>query len=85
MDPFFAPGQATTPCGPAEVVYRPRAASAPWLFGFADDDRARNTFLVMSVADVLAGTLSRPEEMNRSQKPLGPIQARSSRTRGDAR
>ena len=39
------------------------AAAAPWLFGFADDTRARNTFLAAGVVGVLAGTLSRPDEM----------------------
>lgn len=39
------------------------ALAAPWLFGFADDRRARNTFLAMGVVGLLAGLLSRPEEM----------------------
>lgn len=37
--------------------------TAPWLFGFAGNQVARNTFLVAGVFGILAGTLSRPEEM----------------------
>lgn len=39
------------------------ALAAPWLFGFADDARARNTFLAMGVVALSAVALSRPEEM----------------------
>ena len=39
------------------------ALAAPWVFGFAGDRRARNTFLAMGVVGLLAGLLSRPEEM----------------------
>lgn len=39
------------------------ALSAPWLFGFAANKRARNTFLVLGTFGILAGTLSKPEEM----------------------
>ena len=39
------------------------AASAPWLFGFAKNKVARNAFLLLGAFGLLAGTLSRPEEM----------------------
>ncbi len=37
--------------------------AAPWLFGFANNERARNTFLVMGAFGLMAGLLSRPDEM----------------------
>jgi hypothetical protein len=37
--------------------------SAPWLFGFANNTRARNTFLAMGAFGLMAGLLSKPEEM----------------------
>ncbi|OUJ67769.1 SPW repeat domain-containing protein [Hymenobacter crusticola] len=39
------------------------ALSAPWVFGFAQNKKARTTFLVMGVFGLVAGLLSRPEEM----------------------
>lgn len=39
------------------------ALSAPWLFGFAHNERARNTFLVMGVFGIIAGTMSDEAEM----------------------
>lgn len=39
------------------------AASAPWLFGFAKNKAARNAFLLLGAFGLLAGSLSRPEEM----------------------
>lgn len=39
------------------------ALTAPWLFGFAKNKRARNTFLAMGVFGLVAGLLSKPEEM----------------------
>ena len=39
------------------------ALAAPWLFGFAGNPRARNTFLAMGAAGLSAGLLSRPSEM----------------------
>ena len=39
------------------------ALGAPWLFGFAGDRRARNTFLAMGAAGLSAGLFSRPNEM----------------------
>lgn len=39
------------------------ALASPWLFGFADNKKARNTFLVAGLFGLMAGLLSRPEEM----------------------
>ncbi len=39
------------------------AASAPWLFGFSENKRARNFFLVAGAFGVAAGLLSQPKEM----------------------
>ena len=37
--------------------------TAPWVFGFAKNKKARNTFLAMGVFGLIAGLLSKPEEM----------------------
>jgi hypothetical protein len=47
----------------ADVAVSALSASAPWLFGFADNKKARNTFLVMGAFGMLVTLLSRPEEM----------------------
>ena len=39
------------------------ALTAPWVFGFAKNKKVRNTFLVMGVFGLIAGLLSKPEEM----------------------
>ncbi|WP_198172909.1 hypothetical protein [Hymenobacter ginkgonis] len=39
------------------------ATSSPWLFGFAKNKAARNAFLLLGTFGILAGTLSKPEEM----------------------
>jgi hypothetical protein len=39
------------------------ALTAPWLFGFAKDRKARNTFIAAGIFGLLAGLLSKPEEM----------------------
>lgn len=39
------------------------AASSPWLLGFAKNKAARNSFLLLATFGILAGTLSKPEEM----------------------
>jgi len=39
------------------------ALSAPWLLGFSQNARARNTFLVMGTFGLIAGLLSEPQEM----------------------
>jgi hypothetical protein len=39
------------------------AASAPWLFGFAKNKAARSSFLLLGAFGLLAGTLSKPEEL----------------------
>ena len=40
------------------------ALGAPWAFGFARNARARNTFLAMGAAGLVAGLLSQPNEMD---------------------
>lgn len=40
------------------------AASAPFLFGFARDKKARNAFLVAGAFGIAAGLLSQPKEMS---------------------
>ncbi|QJD98027.1 hypothetical protein HH214_20175 [Mucilaginibacter robiniae] len=39
------------------------ALSAPWLFGFAKNKKALAAFTVFGLIGILAGTLSKPEEM----------------------
>ncbi|UOR03690.1 hypothetical protein MUN82_12095 [Hymenobacter aerilatus] len=39
------------------------AASSPWLFGFAKNKAARNSFLLLGAFGIMAGTLSQPAEM----------------------
>ena len=39
------------------------ALAAPWVLGFSKNEKARNTFIAMGIFGILAGTLSRPEEM----------------------
>ena len=46
------------------------ALTAPWVFGFAKNRKARNTFLVMGVFGLIAGLLSQPDEMPKHPKPL---------------
>lgn len=36
---------------------------APWLFGFSHHKAARTTFLALGAVSILAGTLTKPEEM----------------------
>jgi hypothetical protein len=40
------------------------AIAAPWMFGFANDRRARNTFLAMGLTTLAVTLMSRPEEMS---------------------
>ncbi len=42
------------------------ALTAPWLFGFSNNSRARNTFLLMGVFGLIAGNLSQPDESDPS-------------------
>lgn len=44
------------------------AVAAPWLFGFADDERARNTFVAVGLAGLVVGALTRPDEMPRNPR-----------------
>jgi hypothetical protein len=46
-----------------DVVGGLAGLSAPWLFGFAKDKKARNTFIAAGLFGLLAGLLSKPEEM----------------------
>jgi len=46
------------------------ALTAPWLFGFAKNKKARNTFLVMGVFGLIAGLLSQPDEMPKHPQQL---------------
>jgi hypothetical protein len=46
-----------------DVVTGLTAISAPWLFGFAKDRKARAAFLAAGAFGLLAGLLSKPEEM----------------------
>lgn len=39
------------------------ALTAPWVFGFAKNKKARNTFLVIGVFGLIAGLLSKPDEL----------------------
>jgi len=39
------------------------AATAPWLFGFSKNKAARNAFLALGAVEIMAGLLSKPEEM----------------------
>ncbi|RZK27611.1 MAG: hypothetical protein EOO63_13035 [Hymenobacter sp.] len=46
------------------------ALTAPWVFGFAKNKKARNTFLAMGIFGLIAGLLSKPEEMPEHPQPL---------------
>ncbi|GAA4352805.1 hypothetical protein GCM10023185_12820 [Hymenobacter saemangeumensis] len=46
-----------------DVVSSLTALAAPWLFGFADNTRARNAFLALGATGAVATALSQPEEM----------------------
>ena len=46
-----------------DVVSGLAGLSAPWLFGFAKDKKARNTFLAAGLFGLMAVLLSKPEEM----------------------
>ncbi|RYE31209.1 MAG: hypothetical protein EOP42_10935 [Sphingobacteriaceae bacterium] len=39
------------------------SVAAPWLFGFSENKKARNAFLILSGFNFSAGLLSKPEEM----------------------
>lgn len=47
----------------ADVVVGLFTLGAPWLFGFSDNRRARNTFVAAGAISVLAGLLTEPKEM----------------------
>ena len=46
-----------------DIVAGTLAVGAPWLFGFSKNKAARNAFLLLGGFSLLAGTLSKPEEM----------------------
>lgn len=46
-----------------DVAVSAFSLSAPWLFGFSKNRKARNAFLLMGVFGLSAGLLSKPEEM----------------------
>lgn len=46
-----------------DVVVGALTLTAPWLFGFSGNTRARNAFLAMGATSVVAGLLTQPEEM----------------------
>jgi len=50
-----------------DVVVGALAASSPWLFGFAKNKAARNSLLLLGSFGILAGMLSKPEEMPETQ------------------
>ncbi|WP_460676810.1 hypothetical protein [Hymenobacter coalescens] len=50
-----------------DFVNSTTALAAPWLFGFARNERARNAFLGMGIVGLTAGLLTRPEEMPKYQ------------------
>ena len=46
-----------------DVLVSAGVLAAPWLLGFAGNARARNTFIAMGAFGLMAGLLSRPEEL----------------------
>lgn len=48
----------------ADVVVGLLTMTAPWLFGFSHNKRARNTFLGFGAFSVMAGLMTQPQEMN---------------------
>lgn len=48
----------------ADVIVGLATLGAPWLFGFANNARARNTFVAMGATSVLAGLLTESNEMD---------------------
>jgi len=49
-----------------DVVTGLTALSAPWLFGFAKNKKARTAFVAAGIFGLLAGLLSKPEEMSKA-------------------
>ncbi|MFD1140566.1 hypothetical protein ACFQ4C_05585 [Larkinella insperata] len=47
----------------ADAAVGTMTLAAPWLFGFAGHHRARNAFLAIGAFGLMAGLLSRPDEM----------------------
>lgn len=51
-----------------DVVVGLLTMTAPWLFNFSNNKRARNTFLGFGAFSVMAGLLTDPREMNRNRR-----------------
>jgi len=51
----------------ADVVVGLLTMTAPWLFGFSQNRRARNTFLGFGAFSVMAGLLTEPREMSENR------------------
>lgn len=55
-----------------DVAMSALALGAPWLFGFAKDARARNTFVGIGLLGLVVGALTQPKDMPRDA-PLTPF------------
>lgn len=51
-----------------DIVVGLLTMTAPWLFGFSENRRARNTFLGFGAFSVMAGLLTEPREMSENQQ-----------------
>ena len=51
----------------ADVVVGLLTMTAPWLFGFSDNRRARNTFLGFGAFSVMAVLMTEPREMSENR------------------
>lgn len=52
----------------ADVVVGLLTMSAPWLFGFSENKRARNTFLGFGAFSVMAGLMTQPDELGQNSQ-----------------
>ncbi|QDA61180.1 SPW repeat domain-containing protein [Hymenobacter jejuensis] len=50
-----------------DVIAGALTMAAPWLFGFAKNKPARNTFLALGGTSLVAGLITQPEEMPENQ------------------
>ena len=55
-----------------DVALSAFALAAPWLLGFKDDARARNTFVAVGLFGLAVGALTQPTEMP-DDAPLTPL------------
>ncbi len=51
-----------------DVATSALAVAAPWLFGFAKDERARNSFVAIGLLGLVVGALTQPTEMPRGRR-----------------